>query len=188
MANTYVSYSVEFKLPEQAAKDLEKILSFIENAESDKCEEAENALPTWFLVNKKDRDWEDAFGSSPDYFEVSPKDNDGNVKVWVAAEDSSCWYVCQALAKVMKQYDIPGEIYFSECYYCSKLRVYEFGGVAYNVSKDGVMSMGTQEMAEHLPKLYALLDIIKAAKSGNKSNFGKPKLYELLDLIKGGKQ
>ena len=188
MANNYVSYSVEFKLPEQAAKDLEKILSFVEKAESDEGEKAENELPTWFLVNKQDRDWEGVWGLSPDYFEISSKDIEGNVKVWVAAEDSTCWHVCQALAKVMEQYDIPGEIYFSECYYCSKLRLYEFGGVAYNVSKDGVLAMDTQQMAKHLPKLYALLDIIKDAQSGRKSNIGKPKLYELLDLIKGAKQ
>lgn len=151
MANNYSTFSVEFKLPLAAAKDLERILNAIQDSDG---AFARSAYPRWFTeVMFDDITCGGDYYYAVSDFEIYPADKDRNVRVWAAAWDNDAGVFAVALHHVMRHHKVPGEICISSSYTCDKLRVDEFGGVAYNVSKDGMYSQGTYQLARMLPRL-----------------------------------
>lgn len=152
MANNYSTFSVEFKLPLAAAKDLERILNAIQDSEG--AYEKTAGYPEWFTeVMFDDVTCGGDYYYGLEHFEVSEADKDGNVTVWAADWENDAGMFAVTLHYVMQHHDVPGEICINSAYGCSKLRIDEFGGVAYNVSKDGMHSIGTYQLARLLPRI-----------------------------------
>lgn len=150
MANNYTAFSVEFQLLTEAAHDLRKLLEYARELEQDKEDREATDVPDW-VKQYAESCFDDWYGCCTyEEFEITDKE-DGTSTVWVADWENSAVYLAMALCGVMHHYDLPDKVYLQEAYTCSKLRVDEFGGVAYYVDKNEWLAMGTAELSRILP-------------------------------------
>lgn len=97
--------------------------------------------------SKEALDWFEEYlekkGEEDDYLEFE-YERESETKIWVSAEEyGEPQSVAEAVAKMQIQFPESPPFTLSFCYYCSKLRINEFGGGALIVNKGKIKYMNS---------------------------------------------
>lgn len=170
MANDYVQFATNFQLPQNAAKDFERLANFL----SEVYEEGETSLQKleqfsyFFNLVAPDKNLVQELiennGSCDSVLEengiYSPPDltieYDKRKKVlYLASENADLEIILAMLQATLQQHNLDDIIAFGAAYFCDKLRPGQFGGLACVVSKDQNIIQGTDAICEQLVREIA---------------------------------